>query len=46
MVESIDCNSVTVVGNLLKQRVEHMYFPISKGGKAILLDAVHQVFLS
>ena len=26
----MDCDAVTVVGNLLKQIVEHMHFPISR----------------
>ena len=26
----MDCDAVTVVGNLLIQRVEHMHFPISR----------------
>ena len=30
MAEPMDCDAVTVVGNLLKQRVEHMHFPISR----------------
>ena len=48
MAESLDCDPVTVVGNLLKQRVVRrgdtctfLYLD----GKSILLDAVHQVFV-